>query len=156
MIPVVKVPFFSINSSRTSFLSASLILCVITCFAACAAIRPKFSGVTSIFTSSSSSTSSSISFASSSDISRLSSSTFSTTSFVLKTPISPVVSSRIASTFGASFALICFLYAATRASFKESIITSLEIPFSLSSSSVASKSAVPILIIFFSYINYFL
>ena len=39
-IPVVRVPFFSKNSFRILFLSASLILCVITCFADCAAIRP--------------------------------------------------------------------------------------------------------------------
>ena len=150
MIPVVRVPFFSRNSFNILFLSASLILWVITCFADWAAIRPNCSGVTSILTSSSTSTSSSISLASSKEICVSGSSTSSTTVFVLNTPISPVCSSKIASILAASLTCICFLYAATIASHKEAINTSLDIPRSLSSSSQASNSAVPILIIIYS------
>ena len=157
-MPVTTSPTRSMYSSYIISRSASRIRCRITCFAVCAAMRPKLSGVTSSrlirssgtcdqSTSRSSSessvwffspVSSSMRSSSSSACSRASSSrrsSRSSGSSIAKTRKSPVSSS---STVACRDAPGVFLYAASSASSSAATSVPLSIPFSRSISRTAS------------------
>ena len=89
-IPLKISPTLSLNSSNCLSLSASLIWCDITCFAVCAAIRPKSTGGNSSLTISSILASLFFSSASSNPISEWVFMTFSTTFNFLPSSIFPV------------------------------------------------------------------
>lgn len=81
IIPDTISPFLLLNSVYKISLDASLIFCIITCFAVCAAILPKFLGIISILVLSPISNFLSIFCASSKLICVCGTSTLSTTSF---------------------------------------------------------------------------